>query len=277
MSEADTTATDLADLLTAENPIWKVLEPIYDEMRSRNQITIKEGQQMRSDEFFCEKRSRTDDDRRCLAVSAIIDDKVHCEWSSSFAALQNELTTDFPNDLHFGQSTSEEIHGQLHWTLIQLVGFADFEAEVQRENSPYAGVEYLDCVEKSLADGGLDAELRIHFIGVIAVSTGLLMIGVPERVDMNQARDHLRQQLNENGLPIKEPFCNDIVHCTLFRVLKDEPLLYQRMLDIADRYKSAYLGNCVLNRFRVGPASWRMCPTKDDLNPWRSWVLRNKA
>ena len=68
--------------------------------------------------------------------------------------------------------------------------------------------------------GGLDTGIHIQYVGVVLVATGLLMVGVPS-LDINAARDVVRNRLSDNNLPIKEPFVNDIVHSTLYRVAGD--------------------------------------------------------
>eukprot|EP00978_Attheya_sp_CCMP212_P034739 scaffold147223_cov60-Attheya_sp.AAC.3 len=119
--------------------------------------------------------------------------------------------------------TTATAAGQLHWTVLQLVGFADYEMHVakalgsdadtdtdtddagkddsEEENCPFY-TQYLDCVQDSLAVGGLDQAITITYIGVIAVSTGLLMVGVPSKDSMyiNDARDLLRDMLQRRDI-----------------------------------------------------------------------------
>jgi hypothetical protein len=145
-------------------------------------------------------------------------------------------------------------------------------------------------VQDSLAVGGLDQAITITYIGVIAVSTGLLMVGVPSKDSMriNDARDLLRDTLQRRDLPLMEPFCNNIVHSTLFRVTnedashgtksnnddKDKEDLHMRLLNLAKEYEEAYLGTVTLDKFQVGPASWRMRPDEmQETPPWRTWTL----
>jgi hypothetical protein len=77
-----------------------------------------------------------------------------------------------------------------------------------------------------------------------------------------------------------EPFCNNIVHSTLFRVTKDDTHhdsdddLHVRLLSLAKEYEEAYLGTVTLDKFQVGPASWRMRPDEmQETPPWRTWTL----
>ena len=259
--------------------IRRDLEPIYDEMRTRNRNAIKTAKAMREDGFFREDRSRDDDERRCLAISAIIDDSVQAEWSPELLKLQETLQDLFPEDLHFGQRVEpNKVDGQLHWTVMQLVGFADFEQECsstvnEEKSSLYSQQEYLDCIQDSLACGGLDTHLEITYVGLIAVPTGLLMIGIPS-IDTNDVRERLRTRLQDRGLPLKEPFVNNIVHSTLFRVLSNKPKLYERLLEIAQEYEDVYLGKVTLQKFQIGPASWRMLHSEVNATPpWRSWQM----
>lgn len=251
------------------------LDKIYSEMRSRNKTAILKAGAMRSDCFFAENPGRTDDDRRCLAISAVIDDSVACRFSSHYERLIKTLLQEFPNDLHFAQSVNSSQQGQLHWTAMQLVGFADYEEECSSpEDSAYFQQEYLNCIQDSLHLGGLDRAFTIHFVGVIAVSTGLLMIGVPS-IDLNIARDALRTKLASRGLPLKEPFINDICHSTLFRVTNlQKPSQHDRLLQIAKEYENIHLGSATIQSLQMGPASWRMLSTEIEATPpLRKWIL----
>jgi len=262
----------------ATAPVWKELEPIYDEMRDRNRGTIEQAKAMREDGFFRDNRARSDDDRRCLAISAILDESVDAQWSPAYKALNQVLQTEFPDDLHFGQRpVPNKVDGQLHWTVMQLVGFNEYDEECSSEETKFQQEEYLDCIQDSLTAGGLDSHLTIHYVGVIAVATGLLMIGVPS-IDTNDVRDRLRSRLEARGLPLKEPFVNNIVHSTLFRVTNDQPQLYSRLLEIAQEYEMADLGHVCIKSFQIGPASWRMLDSEVTATPsWRTWEVNEKT
>lgn len=265
------------------------MDPIYDEMRSRNRLAIQTAQSMKEDDFFFgEKASRQDDNRRCLAISAIIDESVETEWTPAFLKLQTTLLQEFPNDLHFGQAViPNQIDGQMHWTLMQLVGFADFEEACGSDNgnggggggdniNDFSQRDYLDCIQDSFACGGMMdcSHVTIQYVGVIAVATGLLMIGVPS-LDTNQVRDALRARLQDRNLPLKEPFVNNICHSTLFRVTQNRPGMYSRLLEIAQLYQDVDLGSAKLTKFQVGPASWRMLQAEvlHQTPPWRTWTV----
>ena len=186
--------------------------------------------------------------------------------------------------MRFGQSVDLEgdICGQLHFTLMQLVGFPDYNAEVQ-DGSIYASSEYMDCVQDALIVGGMDAKVKIHFIGCVAVATGMLMVGVPDSVNINVARDCVRERLKKRGLTLNEPFVNDIVHSTLFRVTEDQrttadPTLHKKILELANEFESVHLGTVTLRNFQIGPASWRMLPGElISTPPWRKWTLPGRS
>ena len=214
------------------------LHKIYDEMRSRQRKAIQKAGALRSDPYFVpdglisanpdatpsDALSGPDmstDDRRCLAISSIVDESTEAHWTPAFLELQRRLQDEFaPYGLTFSQTPPKVGGGQLHWTLMQLVGFPDYDAEVLQEDTVYLSPEYLDCVQDSLTVGGLDTGIHITYVGVILVATGLLMIGVPS-LDINEARDIVRSRLELNKLPLKEPFVKDIVHSTLYRVAGD--------------------------------------------------------
>jgi len=270
----------------------------YDEMRTRQRKAILQEKSMRADSYFAKNPARMDDDRRCLAISCVMNDEnladsSDCLWTDAYRELQGRLKELCPgvsgknnnmpdNDpekqknMRFGQSADVDggICGQLHFTLMQLVGFPDYEVEMQG-NSIYTSSQYMDCVQDALIVGGMDAEVKIHFIGCIAVSTGLLMIGVPDATNLNQARDCVREKLSHRGFPLKEPFVNDIVHSTLFRVTDNaDPALYQKTLDLAKEFERVHLGTLTLRNFQIGPASWRMLPEEIAATPpWRKWTL----
>lgn len=259
-----------------EDVIRSKLDEIYSEMRSRNKSAILKAGAMRCDNFFSENPGRTDDDRRCLAISAVMDESMPCSFSSHYDRLTKTLLKEFPNDLHFAQSVNNwSQQGQLHWTAMQLVGFADYEEECSsHEDSAYFQQEYLNCIQDSLHLGGLDRAFTIHYVGVIAVSTGLLMIGVPS-IDLNIARDALRTKLASRGLPLKEPFVNNICHSTLFRVTNlQQPSQHARLLQIAKDYENVHLGTVTIQNLQVGPASWRMLSSEIKATPpLRKWAL----
>lgn len=271
------------------------LHSIYDEMRSRQRKAIQKAGALRSDPYFVpdgglsanpdatpsDALSGPDmstDDRRCLAISSIVDESTEAHWTPAFLELQRRLQDEFaPYGLTFSQSPPKVGGGQLHWTLMQLVGFPDYEAEVLQEDTIYLSPEYLDCVQDSLTVGGLDTGIHITYVGVILVATGLLMIGVPS-LDINEARDIVRSRLEENELPLKEPFANDIVHSTLYRVAGDASNipkdLHLRLMDLAKEYENVNLGTVVHRKFQIGPASWRVLSQEMKATPpARRWEL----
>jgi len=287
------------------------LHEIYDEMRTRQRKAIEKAGTMRSDPFFVPDAELngtglvpadalsgdvSTDDRRCLAVSSVIDDSVDCHWTDAFHDLQRRLKDEFsPYGLTFSQHPPPVGAGQLHWTLIQLVGFPDYDTEVLLKQSGDAATstastandgtnqsaflspEYLDCVQDSLTVGGLDTGIHIRYAGVVLVATGLLMVGVPS-LDINAARDVVRNRLSDNNLPLKEPFVNDIVHSTLYRVAGDSAGmpkdLHIRLMKLAKEFENVNLGTVVLNKFQIGPASWRVLSHEMEATPpARKWEL----
>lgn len=265
------------------------LDPIYDEMRTRQLRVLKTSKKMRSDEFFAkpENAAFDSDERRCYAIISIIDETVDCNWTDAFEDLMFRLKSEFgENNLRYFQKVEHVdgnggiLKGQLHWTLMQLVGFADFDKEIRCfSETKYKENTYLDCIQDSLTVGGMHQEIKITFIGVILVSTGLLMVGVPN-IDVNDARDLVRQKLAERSLPLKEPFVNDIVHSTLFRLVgeKNDQELHSKLVALAKDFERINLGTVTLKKFQVGPASWRMLSEEVDASPaLRKWTLGDKS
>eukprot|EP00586_Coscinodiscus_wailesii_P015751 CAMPEP_0172502264 /NCGR_PEP_ID=MMETSP1066-20121228/158302_1 /TAXON_ID=671091 /ORGANISM="Coscinodiscus wailesii, Strain CCMP2513" /LENGTH=423 /DNA_ID=CAMNT_0013277457 /DNA_START=184 /DNA_END=1455 /DNA_ORIENTATION=- len=262
------------------NNIAPRLQEIYSEMRTRQRNAILKAGSMRSDPFFSLSQSRRDDDRRCLAISSVIDEGVDCHWTDAYRRLEKSIKAEF-SGLLFSQKVDGDagVWGQLHWTLMQLVGFPDYDVG---EEERYRSEEYLDCIRDSLNIGGMDCAITIKYIGVIVVSTGLLMVGVPS-LDINEARDTLRDKLRERGFLLKEPFLNDIVHSTLFRVTDDKSCdqadLHLRLLELAKEFENVHLGTVTLKKFQVGPASWRMLRSevKEDTPPYLQWELAHNT
>ena len=271
------------------------LHQIYDEMRSRQRKAIEKAGALRSDPYFvpdgrlssnpyatpADALSAPDisaDDRRCLAISSIVDESTETNWTKAFLELQRRLREEFaPHGLIFSQTPPRVGGGQLHWTLMQLVGFRDYDSEVLRKDSVYLSPEYLDVVQDSLTVGGLDKGVHITYVGVILVDTGLLMIGMPS-LDINEARDTVRSRLEVEKLPLKEPFVNDIVHSTLYRVAGDADDmpkdLHMRLLALAKEYENVNLGTIIHRNFQIGPGSFRVLSSEMQATPpLRRWEL----
>lgn len=281
------------------------LTAIYDEMRARQLRAIREAGAFRSDPYFVPDARRRlggddapaatgtrdggADDRRCLAISAVIDPSVTAAWTADYRALEGRLRDDFGEyGVLFSQDPAGDGGrgggigggGQLHWTLMQLASFADYAAAAA-DGSTFISDPYLDCIRDSLTVGGLDTSVDVTYVGVVAVATGLLMVGIPSS-DVNVARDAIRHRLARRELPLLEPFVNDIVHSTLFRVTGDAadhpPDLHDRLLALAAEFETALLGTVTLDRFQVGAASWRMLGEEVAATPpLRVWTLSSRT
>uniref|UniRef100_A0A6U5FUH8 Uncharacterized protein n=1 Tax=Corethron hystrix TaxID=216773 RepID=A0A6U5FUH8_9STRA len=236
------------------NSHHSALRSIYDEMRNRQRVAILEA--------------------------------ANCHWSDAYHELQRRISSEFSDVGLLYDADGGGSRGQLHWTAMQLVGFADYDAKVGRDGGGlYSSPRYLGTVRDALASGGMDSVLEIAYVGVICVATGLLMIGVPvgpEGVDVNAARDNLRRRLTDEELPLDEPFVNDIVHSTLYRVVDGEERgggetkgpLHSRLLDIGREYENTYLGRVTIRNLQVGPASWRMLNDEiKETPPFYKWSL----
>jgi len=197
------------------------LRSVYAEMRDRQRKAITKEAKMRGDSFFSEVD--VVDERRCLAISALLTDSDSdsdrdsdtnkCCWNENFSTLMKRLKDEFGHDCMVYSPCPKKGEGQLHWTLLQLVSFNDYEEEMNGENSRdiYKSENYLTAIQDSLNVGGLDSEMEIDYVGIVVVSTGILMVGYPSKA-INNSRDELRRRMKRDNLPIKEPFVNDIVH-----------------------------------------------------------------
>jgi len=60
----------------------------------------------------------------------------------------------------------------------------------------------------------------------------------------------------------KEPFDNDIIHSTLYRVAGDPadmPVdLHDKLIKLAKEFENVNLGSVILEKLQIGPASWRV-------------------
>lgn len=166
------------------------------------------------------------------------------------------------------------VWGRLHWTLLQIQGFKDWEGgkEVKEDN-----VEFGKMVERYFPH---DNKIRIRMCGVIAVKTGLVIVGIPD-TNMNAARDQFRDNMKSTSplYPLKEPFLNDIVHSTLLRVCGGDGTgpKADQLLKIAEEYNNVYLGDAYVDKISVGEASWRMMDVELSKTPpmW-TWRLEGE-
>jgi len=97
--------------------------------------------------------------------------------------------------------------GVLHWTFMQLVGFQLFH-KIQIPEG------YASVVEGTLLRHL--PRINVNFSRLVLTSKSIVLLGFPTG-DVESARFHLRRALARCGMPLFEPYFNDIVHMTLVR------------------------------------------------------------
>ena len=264
----------------------EIFTPIYDEMRSRNFANIiSPGMPTLAVDNNISAQNGTDK-RRCLSLYAFPKVELSSGGTEFVSALNNSFGSD-PDVVLYSPSPPEDgsklklgdakasgmgVWGKLHWTLMQIQGFADWD-----------GVH--SATAKDTENFGRTIEsyfphskmIKIRMCGVIAVRTGLVIVGIPD-TDINDTRDKCRKRMHENPplYPLKEPFLNDIVHSTVLRVCGGDGTgpKTEQILQIAQDFKNVYLGDAYVDKLNVGEASWRMMDEELSRTPpmW-TWKL----
>ncbi|GMH75298.1 hypothetical protein TrRE_jg3923 [Triparma retinervis] len=240
----------------------EIFTPIYDEMRSRNLANIvSPGKPTLAVDSNIAASQNGTDHRRCLALYTFPRVELSSDGANLIEALNNSFGSD-PDVVLFSPSPPTDgkqdagVWGKLHWTLMQIQGFSDWggarEVTVsERENFGRTIESYFPHSKK----------IKIRMCGVIAVRTGLVIVGIPD-TDINDTRDRCRARMNESPplYPLKEPFLNDIVHSTVLRVCGGDGTgpKTEQILKIASDFKDVYLGDAYVDKLSVGEASWRM-------------------
>ncbi|GMI03275.1 hypothetical protein TrVE_jg4103 [Triparma verrucosa] len=252
---------------------------IYSEMRSRNLNNITGGGKapptFNIDTKMGHHTYRAGGDhRRCLSMYSFPNITLSPTGRQLFNEL-NDLFSHDPSVVLFSPSppsdtSSPNIWGRLHWTLMQIQGFNSYTPQT----SPNANETFGKCIQTSFQSA---PEIHVRLTGIIAVGTGLVMVGLPS-YDVNSLRDTVRESVKSGECPgydLKEPFVNDICHSTVLRLTGDgDGGLAEKVLDIARRYGEADLGSMKVDRVNVGEASWRMMDAELEKTPafW-SWKI----
>ena len=172
-----------------------------------------------------------------------------------------------------GDEAGQPRRGRLHWTLMQLISFADYPPT----KGGRASAAYGQAIERAL---DIHGPFTIQYHGIIAVGTGLVAVGVCD-IDINAIRDKLRQELTEaaaqdGGYAFGEPFVNNIVHSTLLRFSggAGSGEAAEKVLAVAREFEAVPLGVGQVGALQVGEASWRMMETElAETPPVHKWQL----
>jgi HAD superfamily hydrolase (TIGR01509 family) len=232
---------------------------IYDEMTARQSRNIDEKGTSHDPHLADEP-----DERLCLAAYTLCDG-LNFEPTAALESLRADLRRILGDGhCHYEPLEGPDVHGAgggargglsatFHWTFMQLIGFSVFGTSV-----PTPGSEYFEAVEVCLRR--YLARFMIHFSRVVITPGSVILLGYPS-ADVNTARCHMRTMLKRAGLPLFEPYVNDIVHMTLVRFA--EPVSREQMDAIRTRaleVQCVPLGSLAVNNITVSPATWKMQP-----------------
>jgi HAD superfamily hydrolase (TIGR01509 family) len=235
--------------------IRDTLEATYSEMAARQGKAVKESG------FGCDPvlLGPAPDVRRCLALYAPCTPSNFRATDALAAAMKDLAAVCGGRQVLYrvlggveGADPVSVTDGALHFTAMQFVGFDYFNGVVP------AG--YRETVEATLLRH-LPA-FHINFTRLIVTTKSVLLAGHPTH-DVNWGRARLRAALARAGLPLIEPYVNDIVHMTLVRfaspVTPDEAACIER---VARACFNVELGTLSVRGFRLSSASWKMQPAE---------------
>lgn len=221
------------------------LGTIYDEMTSRHgKVTPK----------FDNNLLLPEDTRFCLALYHRYDDYIlHTPFMELTKSLKAcNLTVYTPDILN-----NNTLDGTLHFTLLQLLGF-DFFTEYVDTMSIAKITELISDEIKSYLP------IQIEYRKLIIVPAGVIMLGYPDK-DINCLRDCIRNKLALNGIIIREPYLNNIVHSTVARFSEDPKDVLDAVYDAVNKHNNKSLCSIIVNDFTLGYGTWRLnkCETLD--------------
>ncbi len=205
------------------------MEYIYNEMRERNTLLVnKDG--IKYDKLLL---NTNPDNRLCLAIFSNIEglylDNIYIELE-----IVNSTCLYYSNN-------SIPTKGTLHFTLMQLIGFNNFNV---LNNSRI--LEKILPILKELLP------LKIKYKGVILTPTGIVLCGYPDK-NINEYRDKIRKELFDI---IKEPYHNNICHSTLCRFTGEVDI--QKLKKIEEKYRYCDFGEVEIKSFNIGYGTWKL-------------------
>jgi hypothetical protein len=208
---------------------------IYDKMRHNNL------QKIHNDGLIIDNKLKHNDDRKCFGISTMINTS---ELNTSFKNMMEQLNQEFNNQIIY--DTSDINQGTSHFSFINIIAFDEFN-----ENESYIDNNY-DSYKTAFND--VFNKFNIYWKGLVALPTGICMIGVPD-VDINNTRDIFRERLTSNNLKIYERYKTDIVHSTLLRLCyhvdKD------KIISFCEKYKDVYFGCSNINNMNIMKGTWK--------------------
>lgn len=237
------------------------LDNIYDEMVERQSQDVA-ANGVTFDMHLIVSEIEPQPKRRCLAAYTLCDSsnwKPSVSYSSFMADVKDvlgeghcyyESSKDQKDIGEVKLSNSGVLSGVLHWTFFQLIGFNYFDMVEIPES-------YHDVVESTLLRHL--PRIKINFSRLVLTPSNIILLGFPT-ADVNSARFRLRRCLTRCGLPLFEPYMNDIVHMTLVRFASpvDESTLLELQRTILQYKSTLSFGSLSVDELKLSPATWKM-------------------
>ena len=230
---------------------------IYQEMRVRQHAQVQNNQLTFDEEI----QSGRVDKRLCVAAYTWFDGWMPSEnWSTFLKDIKSEFSRQNVYDV------ARDAENVLHHTVIQLVGFGDYQVNVDKFSQRQQ--QYLEVLQEVIAPL---MPFDITYRGATAIQSGLVLFGYPS-IDVNvKIRTKLYEKYGMAGLYTRQ-YVNNIVHSTIVRLSRPEEGVNKRLLAIADKYQDTYFGTLKVAKFEVGHSSWRM--QTSELKPVGSVVAK---
>ena len=101
-------------------------------------------------------------------------------------------------------------------------------------------------------------KFEINFNQLVITADACILVGIPTK-DINHSREELRREMQQNDLPLVEPYRADAVHMTLarFTVPLSQDQLNQ-LLEYQNQHGQTHFGTLLVNRIQVSPATIAM-------------------
>jgi len=178
------------------------------------------------------------DPRRCIPVYTYYD---HFTPSPELMELHRRL------EIEFSKQTIYRVNGPLaylHWTIMQVLGFEQYEEFSSIFNSRQS--DYLSILTSEMKSL---LPLKISFRGLIPVPSGIVMMGFPDK-DVNGIRRKCEKALEEAGLPFRK-YQNDIIHSTILRLCHSD-VNPEHLVNFAHTWVMFILDHSLLLNFALG-------------------------
>ena len=216
---------------------------IYKKMKEKNILTIN------NIGLNIDYHLNMEDERRCFGISTYLSSK---SFNEDFKLMITDLNNSFKGQVIYDDS--EKNVGTSHFSFINIISFEKFN-----DNKHYIDQNYQNY--KLILDEIFEP-FKIYWKGVIAIPTGICMIGIPD-VDVNKKREIFREKINEKKLKMDERYKTDIIHSTLLRLSKEEDK--KKIFDFCKKYENTYFGLSEITDIKLIRGSWLANETKSSV------------